>query len=295
MVAAITEDHAPYTALQTSKLEDPEFLESVVPGLSTFTDEIPAPKLTDELAQALAGFDKGVRYIFKEGEFEYRDDPIATASDSRSEDVDVEMDKDGWGPGVLEKVLWDRRKGSEQRQRWKRRQERTKRRLEGYEVSDTTESSSESSSKTDTSSSTSTSGSSSDSSDSEAVARPTSINKAIGRDNVGFQLLSKLGWQQGTGLGASSEGIVEPIRVPTRFSTVRASARGRFNRRGRGKGKRVERPSLGTGRHKEPIEQQQQPGDAADKVDDDTFASYRKQMSSAYRQTTNQQPGSPEN
>ncbi|KAJ1741708.1 hypothetical protein LPJ58_006881, partial [Coemansia sp. RSA 1591] len=111
MVTAITEDHPPYSALHASKLEDPEFLESIVPGLSTFTDEIPAPELTDQLSQALADFDKGVRYIYNEGEFEHRKDELPGTNDQDNEIADVNMDKDGWQPGVLEKVLWDRRKG----------------------------------------------------------------------------------------------------------------------------------------------------------------------------------------
>ncbi|KAJ2131267.1 hypothetical protein IW136_005345, partial [Coemansia sp. RSA 678] len=140
MVTAITEDHPPYSALQASKLEDPEFLESIVPGLSTFTDEMPAPELTDQLSQALADFDKGVRYIYNKGEFEHRKDELSGTNNQDNDVADMTMDKDGWQPGVLEKVLWDRRKGSEQRKRWKHRQERAKLRLEGQNVSDTTES-----------------------------------------------------------------------------------------------------------------------------------------------------------
>lgn len=30
-------------------------------------------------------------------------------------------------------------------------------------------------------------------------------------DNVGFQLLQKLGWKEGTGLGAEGNGILEPV------------------------------------------------------------------------------------
>lgn len=30
-------------------------------------------------------------------------------------------------------------------------------------------------------------------------------------DNVGFQMLQKLGWKEGTGLGSSGSGIVEPV------------------------------------------------------------------------------------
>ncbi len=34
----------------------------------------------------------------------------------------------------------------------------------------------------------------------------------IAQDNVGFKLLQKMGWSQGQGLGAESQGIVDPIQ-----------------------------------------------------------------------------------
>ncbi|KAJ2069649.1 SURP and G-patch domain-containing protein 1 [Coemansia sp. S2] len=108
---------------------------------------------------------------------------------------------------------------------------------------------------------------------SSVVVRPTSVNKALGSDNVGFKMLEKLGWQQGQGLGAAGNGIVEPIRLATRFSSVRG-ARGR----GRGRGRGVERASLGTGRRPaaQPL-----PDDGAD-----GFESYRQQMSSVYKNSS---------
>ncbi|KAJ2006415.1 hypothetical protein GGI04_001887, partial [Coemansia thaxteri] len=122
------------------------------------------------------------------------------------------------------------------------------------------------------------------------VAQATSVNKALGSDNVGFKLLAKLGWQQGQGLGAAGDGIVEPIRLQTRFSTVRgASARGR--RRGRFHSKGTERASLGIGRQK--ASGAQKPPPVANTETDtrlaDDFESYRKQMSSAYKHSSSTQ------
>ncbi|KAJ2389909.1 hypothetical protein H4S02_002134 [Coemansia sp. RSA 2611] len=284
MVDAITEEHAPYSSLSTKKLEDPEFLESVVPGLSTYTDNMPVPELTDKLEQALADFDKGVRYIYKQDEFEYRNDPTAVTGADSSVVETMRIDRDGWTPGVLEKIMWDRRKGSEQRQQWKRKQERVKRRLEGQEVSDSTASYSRSSSESDSSSSDSTGDSSSSSGSSQNKVRPTHVNRAIGSDNVGFQLLSKLGWQQGQGLGAASDGIVEPIRLQTRFSTVnnrRSRGRGRGRGMGRGRGGRVERASIGTGKRQDPV--QQGLSDSSTGGGDEQFELFRKQMSNVYK------------
>jgi splicing factor 4 len=33
----------------------------------------------------------------------------------------------------------------------------------------------------------------------------------ISAENIGFQLLKKLGWQEGSGLGKSGQGIQEPV------------------------------------------------------------------------------------
>ncbi|KAJ2617130.1 SURP and G-patch domain-containing protein 1 [Coemansia sp. RSA 1365] len=296
MIKAINEDYQPYTPLSTEKLEDSVFLESVVPGLSTCTEGMVSPEMTDELEQALDYFEKGVRYIYKEEEFA---DPVCQSklTDTKDDIQSIIIDKEGWEPGVLEKVLWDRRKGSAERRKWRRRQEREKQKLAGESVSESSSSSHSDSSSTssyessDSESSSSHSSTNSSGSCARTSARPTNMNRAIGSDNVGFQLLSKLGWQQGQGLGASSEGITEPIRPPTRFSSVRTTPRGGARRRGRGRGKQAVRASLGTGRIDDPVLDKLTSADAngADVVaneGNDQFEAYRKQMSSAYKQTT---------
>lgn len=109
----------------------------------------------------------------------YQEAEFADSSDST-----VKMDREGWvGNGELERVLWERRK---------------------QRSSSTTSFSSSYSSDSD------------DTSDGETKARPTSVNKPIGSDNIGFRMLSKMGWQQGQGLGATNEGIVEPVHAHTR-------------------------------------------------------------------------------
>ncbi|KAJ2849959.1 hypothetical protein IWW36_002268 [Coemansia brasiliensis] len=287
MVGAIDQENNSYSPLHASKLEDPAFLESIVPGLATYTTDLPSPETTDDLEQALKDFDKGVRYIYKEGEFEFRDDPLELATCKDHGNIDaINMDKNGWTPGVLEKVLWDRRKGNEQRQKWKRKQERIKRRLEGETV--TTESESSSASSESTSSSSDSDSSDSGSSSCSFPARPTSTNKAIGSDNKGFQLLSKLGWQQGQGLGASSEGIIEPVRLSTRFSAIKSTTPGKSSRKARGKGKQVQRASLGTGRIQDPVEQAQETSSVDSK--EDIYEAYRMQMSSLYKNITRKSP-----
>ncbi|KAJ2467234.1 SURP and G-patch domain-containing protein 1 [Coemansia sp. RSA 2337] len=252
MVKAADGFHTPYSALRTADLEAPKFLDSIVACLSDSRDRIPAPELTSELSDALEHFERGVRCIYEEGEDNY-----------------ITIDKEGWEPGVLEKVLWDRRKSSADRRRWKRAQAKTHCGNMVCSVSDVTESSEDSSE----SSSDSDSDSDGSSDSSSVVVRPTSVNKALGSDNVGFKMLEKLGWQQGQGLGAAGNGIVEPIRLATRFSSVRG-ARGR----GRGRGRGVERASLGTGRRPaaQPL-----PDDGAD-----GFESYRQQMSSVYKNSS---------
>ncbi|KAJ2386606.1 hypothetical protein GGI23_006451, partial [Coemansia sp. RSA 2559] len=194
MVKLIGEDHKPYSALRSSDLESTEFLESVAPGLSL---QLPftaanAPALTSDIEQALAHFDRGLCYIYKEGEFEDRGNPFAGAETHGSRP----MDKEGWDPGALENVLWDRRKGSEERRKWKRTQDRAQRRQAGEDVSSSSQSSDESSSSDDSSSSSSSYSSSSSPEERTGKspnARGSSINTAIGSDNVGFRLLSKLG------------------------------------------------------------------------------------------------------
>ncbi|KAI8323718.1 hypothetical protein GQ54DRAFT_94996 [Martensiomyces pterosporus] len=297
MVQAIGESHTPYAALHIRDLEDPGFLESIVPGLSTYTDHIEPPEMTTDLEQALAHFEKGIRYIYKEGEFEDRDNPFAqgpeqmnmgTAKDGTEH---IAIDREGWEPGVLEKILWDRRRGRAERKRWKRAQERARKQQKRRELSDHTDSSNTSSgssaSSSDGDSSSSDSDSSADTSDSTSSSssegesergnvQPTSINKAIGSENIGFKLLSKLGWQQGQGLGAASEGITEPIRPPTRFSSGRTnSSQGRRGGKGR-KGKQAVRAVMGGG----PEETNNNNNNG-----DDQFESYRKQMSSSYKKS----------
>lgn len=44
------------------------------------------------------------------------------------------------------------------------------------------------------------------------------VEKPLSSDNVGAQLLKKMGWREGEGLGAASTGITEPIRPRGRSS-----------------------------------------------------------------------------
>lgn len=37
--------------------------------------------------------------------------------------------------------------------------------------------------------------------------------EGISSDNKGNQMLKKMGWQEGTGLGAQRQGIAEPVQV----------------------------------------------------------------------------------
>ncbi|KAJ2026998.1 SURP and G-patch domain-containing protein 1 [Coemansia sp. S610] len=230
----------PYSALRTA---DIEYLDS--------PERISAPEITGELSDALDHFERGVCCIYDEGEAVA--DPMV-------------IDKEGWEPGVLEKVLWDRRQSSVDSRRWKGAQAKAHCGNLVCSLSDVSESSGSSG---DSTSETSSDSDSDDSSDSSVVVRPTSVHKALGSDNVGFKMLEKLGWRKGQGLGAAGNGIVEPIRLSTRFSTVRGG-RGR----GRGRGRGVERASLGTGRRPAP---QPLPGGGTD-----DFESYRKKMSSVY-------------
>ncbi|KAJ2078392.1 hypothetical protein H4R24_004504 [Coemansia sp. RSA 988] len=297
MLKAISGDHKTYTPLCTEELEDPGFLETIVVGLSEYTEGMVSPEMTDELEQALEYFEKGVRYIYDEEEFGDQDHQSAGITDNQEDVKPIPIDREGWEPGILEKVLWDRRKSSAERQKWRRRQEREKRRIAGESVSESSDSSHSDSESDSTSYETSDSESSSSHSSTSSAgdhigtsARPTNMNRAIGSENVGFKLLSKLGWQQGQGLGASSEGITEPIRPPTRFSNVRRAPRGGARRRGRGK--RTVRASLGTGRREDYIldELTSPDGDGADATvnneGNDQFEAYREQMSNDYKQMT---------
>ncbi|KAJ2457532.1 SURP and G-patch domain-containing protein 1 [Coemansia sp. RSA 2424] len=293
MVKAVDGFHTPYSALRTADLESSKFLNSIAPGLVCYKDgNLTPPEITsNELAEALEHFDSGVRYIYKEGEFEDREH--LSGSDKAAA---VAIDKEGWGPGVLERVMWDRRKSSAERRQWKRAQDKRHCGNMVYSVSDISESSasdgessssgsssSESDSAPSDASTDSDSDQSSNSSKSSVVARPTSINKALGSDNVGFKMLAKLGWQQGQGLGTSGNGIVEPIRLATRFSTVRGRGRGRGRQRGRGQARGVVRASLGTGCRPA---SQHLPPPAEEGHSADDFESYRKQMSSVYKNSS---------
>ncbi|ERN10230.1 G patch domain and ankyrin repeat-containing protein 1 homolog [Amborella trichopoda] len=40
-----------------------------------------------------------------------------------------------------------------------------------------------------------------------------SNNRAIDSSNIGFQLLKKCGWKEGTGLGTSEQGRLEPVET----------------------------------------------------------------------------------
>jgi len=37
------------------------------------------------------------------------------------------------------------------------------------------------------------------------------MEQRLGQDNRGFQLLERLGWEEGAGLGSSRQGITEPL------------------------------------------------------------------------------------
>ncbi|KAJ1665855.1 hypothetical protein IW140_002936 [Coemansia sp. RSA 1813] len=306
MLKLINEDHTPYSALRTRDLESTDFLDSVAPGLSSAlscTEKPIAPEMTSDLEQALDHFERGLCYIYKEGEFEDRDNPFASAASNDTHNVPSLpiMDKEGWESGVLEKLLWDRRRGGEERRKWKRKGDRAQRRLAGEDVSSSSQSSDDSDgsdSSSDSSGSDSSSASSSGSQSGQRTsamrpsvnARGSSINTAIGSDNVGFKLLAKLGWQEGQGLGASNDGIIEPIRLQTRFSTIRndkgkGSYRGRQRSRGGKKGNADKRASLGTGRL-EDADATSALAAGSDQTGNNTnskeFDAYRRQMSLAY-------------
>lgn len=43
------------------------------------------------------------------------------------------------------------------------------------------------------------------------AAASSSVNVAIGEENVGRKMLQKMGWRQGQGLGKNEAGITEPV------------------------------------------------------------------------------------
>jgi hypothetical protein len=50
--------------------------------------------------------------------------------------------------------------------------------------------------------------------DTQQVSNTTSsVNKPINQENIGFKLLSKMGWKEGTGMGKTQSGIKEPINT----------------------------------------------------------------------------------
>ena len=44
---------------------------------------------------------------------------------------------------------------------------------------------------------------------------PVNVEQKIGDDNIGAQMLKKMGWESGKGLGAKGTGITEPIKADT--------------------------------------------------------------------------------
>ncbi|XP_009117524.2 G patch domain and ankyrin repeat-containing protein 1-like [Brassica rapa] len=47
----------------------------------------------------------------------------------------------------------------------------------------------------------------------ETSERSSSLDVAIDSSNIGFKLLKKQGWKEGTGLGISQQGILEPLQT----------------------------------------------------------------------------------
>ena len=47
---------------------------------------------------------------------------------------------------------------------------------------------------------------------------------AIGKDNIGHKLLSKMGWTEGEGVGAAKSGITAPVQVWSRRGWLRISS-----------------------------------------------------------------------
>ncbi|KAJ3148194.1 hypothetical protein HDU86_007542 [Geranomyces michiganensis] len=49
--------------------------------------------------------------------------------------------------------------------------------------------------------------------DEETATERRTMDSHLPEDNIGYQLLLKMGWKRGTGLGAAGEGRVEPVRI----------------------------------------------------------------------------------
>jgi hypothetical protein len=67
------------------------------------------------------------------------------------------------------------------------------------------------------------------------------VNTGIGGDNVGYRLLKRAGWREGTGLGAAGQGRREPV-LP---SANKGSLGLGFDRQGGAPGRRQEQPAAG--------------------------------------------------
>lgn len=52
----------------------------------------------------------------------------------------------------------------------------------------------------------------------ERDAEPASANRPLSQDNVGFRMLHKMGWKEGSGLGKGEQGTTEPVPVEQRAS-----------------------------------------------------------------------------
>lgn len=52
----------------------------------------------------------------------------------------------------------------------------------------------------------------------ERDSEPASVDRPLPEDNVGFKMLHKMGWKEGTGLGKDKQGTVEPVKVSTKKS-----------------------------------------------------------------------------
>ncbi len=50
----------------------------------------------------------------------------------------------------------------------------------------------------------------------DTSAKTTFSFQRLGCTNIGYQMLEKMGWQQGDGLGTDKDGIVEPVEIVIR-------------------------------------------------------------------------------